>query len=61
MKVATYRIGGERRVGIVDERRKTVSAFDLSLDEAERGVFALIARDRFASLSDADTHERGRA
>src|ERR1700753_254117 len=46
MKVATYRIGGERRVGIVDERRKTVSAFDLSLDEAERGVLALIARDR---------------
>jgi 2-keto-4-pentenoate hydratase/2-oxohepta-3-ene-1,7-dioic acid hydratase in catechol pathway len=45
MKVATYRLGGERRVGIVDERRKTVSAFDLSLDEAERGVLALVARD----------------
>ena len=29
MKVATYRLGGERRVGVVDERRKTVSAFDL--------------------------------
>ena len=42
MKVATYRIAGERRVGVVDERRKTVSAFDLSLAEAERGVLALV-------------------
>ena len=43
MKVATYRIAGERRVGIVDERRNTVSAFDLSLAEAECGVLALSA------------------
>ena len=45
MKVATYRIAGERRVGVVDERRNTVSAFDLPLAEAERGVLALIGRD----------------
>ncbi len=45
MKVATYRVGGERRVGLVDELRKTVSAFDLSLSEADLGVLALIGRD----------------
>jgi hypothetical protein len=44
MKLATYRIAGERRVGIVDERRKTVSAFDLSLAEAECGVLAVVGR-----------------
>ena len=44
MKVATYRIGGERRVGVVDERRGTVAAFDLPLSEAEAGLGALIAR-----------------
>src|SRR6202042_1260471 len=44
MKVATYRIAGERRVGVVDERRKTVSAFDLSLAEAECGVLAVVGR-----------------
>ena len=45
MKVATYRVGGERRVGVVDERRATVSAFDLPLSEAEAGLTALLARD----------------
>ena len=45
MKVATYRVGGERRVGVVDERRMTVAAFDLSLSEAESGVLAVIGRD----------------
>ena len=29
MKIATYRVGGERRVGIVDERRQTVAPFDI--------------------------------
>src|SRR5580704_18092325 len=49
MKVATYRIAGERRVGVVDERRKTVSAFDLSLAEAERGVLAVVGRNPLPS------------
>jgi 2-keto-4-pentenoate hydratase/2-oxohepta-3-ene-1,7-dioic acid hydratase in catechol pathway len=42
MKVATYRVGGERRVGLVDERRQTVAAFDLPLSEAAEGVQALL-------------------
>src|ERR1700709_1451644 len=45
MKVATYRIAGKPRVAIVDEPRKSVSAFDLSLAEAECGVLALVGRD----------------
>jgi len=53
MKVATFRIGGERRVGLVDEKRGTVSAFDLPLAEAHEGVVALIERDRPALLSAA--------
>jgi 2-keto-4-pentenoate hydratase/2-oxohepta-3-ene-1,7-dioic acid hydratase in catechol pathway len=44
MKVATYRVGGERRVGIVDERRQTVTSFDVPESEALIGVLALIDR-----------------
>lgn len=44
MKVAVYRTGGERRVGIVDAARQTVSAFDLPLSEAAEGVQALLGR-----------------
>ena len=44
MKVATYRVGGERRVGIVDERRQTVATFDVPESEALIGVLALIDR-----------------
>src|SRR5277367_7043356 len=46
MKIATYRVGGERRVGLVDEQRRTVSAFDIPGAEAREGVLALIARPR---------------
>ena len=44
MKIATYRVGGERRVGIVDERRQTVAPFDIPKSEAALGVLALIDR-----------------
>src|SRR5580698_3351770 len=44
MKVATYRIGGERRVGMVDVDRQTISAFDIPESEAAAGVLALIDR-----------------
>jgi 2-keto-4-pentenoate hydratase/2-oxohepta-3-ene-1,7-dioic acid hydratase in catechol pathway len=44
MKLATYRVGGERRVGIVDEARKTLSPFDIPESEAQLGVLALIDR-----------------
>jgi len=44
VKIATYRVGGERRVGVVDEGRQTVSPFDISEAEAAQGVLALIDR-----------------
>ncbi len=50
MKVATYRVGGERRVGMVDERRQTVAAFDLPLSEAAEGVQALLGRTALPHL-----------
>lgn len=45
MKIAVFRIGGERRVGIVDAVANSVSAFDLAAHEAELGVSALLERD----------------
>jgi len=44
MKVATYRVGGERRVGLIDAARQTVSPFDIPESEAQLGVLALIDR-----------------
>jgi len=44
MRLATVSIGGERRVGLVDLDKQTFTAFDLPLDEAQRGVAALIGR-----------------
>jgi 2-keto-4-pentenoate hydratase/2-oxohepta-3-ene-1,7-dioic acid hydratase in catechol pathway len=44
MMIATYRVGGERRVGRVDEPRRTVSAFDIPEADAFHGVLALIDR-----------------
>ena len=45
MKVATFSIGGERRVGIVDLDRAAVLPFDLPVEEAAQGVVALIERN----------------
>src|SRR3954447_5750216 len=45
MKVATFSIGGERRVGIVDLDRAAVLPFDLPVEEAAEGVVALIERN----------------
>ena len=44
MKIATYRVGGERRVGLIDEARRTVTPFDIPEAEATNGVLALIDR-----------------
>lgn len=49
MKVATFAIGGERRVGLVSEDGRSVRAFDLSVEEAMWGVSALIARPEVTS------------
>jgi 2-keto-4-pentenoate hydratase/2-oxohepta-3-ene-1,7-dioic acid hydratase in catechol pathway len=45
MKVATFSLGGERRVGVVDVARRTVAPFDLPLHETRDGILALIGRD----------------
>ena len=50
MKIATYRVGGERRVGIVDERRQTLAPFDIPESEAALGVLALIDRPSLPSV-----------
>jgi len=42
MKVATFTVAGERRVGVVDPDAGTVAPFDLPLDESRSGVLALI-------------------
>jgi 2-keto-4-pentenoate hydratase/2-oxohepta-3-ene-1,7-dioic acid hydratase in catechol pathway len=42
MRVATISIAGERRVGLVDPAAGTITPFDLPVDEAVRGVAALI-------------------
>ncbi len=42
MKVATFSIAGERRVGCVDLDRDVVSPFDFSIERAESGILALI-------------------
>ena len=61
MKVATYRIAGERRVGIVDERQENgVRVRPLARRSRMRRTRSCRARP-FASLSVADIDERGRA
>ncbi len=46
MKVATFHIGGERRVGIVDEKRQSIAPFDFTVEEARGGLLALIALEK---------------
>lgn len=45
MRVATFTIAGERRVGVVDLDRGVVTPFDLPVDMANEGVVALIKRN----------------
>jgi 2-keto-4-pentenoate hydratase/2-oxohepta-3-ene-1,7-dioic acid hydratase in catechol pathway len=42
MKVATFSIGGERRVGLVDLQRNVVEPFDIPVEAARHGILALI-------------------
>jgi 2-keto-4-pentenoate hydratase/2-oxohepta-3-ene-1,7-dioic acid hydratase in catechol pathway len=41
MRVATFSVGGERRLGMVDAPGRSVAPFDIPSDEARRGVTAL--------------------
>ena len=50
MKIATYSVGGERRVGVVDPTRQTVAPFALTAEEAAQGLLALIGRPALPSL-----------
>lgn len=43
MRIATFSIAGERRVGLVDPGAGTIAPFDLPMADAARGVEALIA------------------
>jgi 2-keto-4-pentenoate hydratase/2-oxohepta-3-ene-1,7-dioic acid hydratase in catechol pathway len=43
--VATFSIGGERRVGLVDLQRNLVEPFDFPLEAARNGILALIDRN----------------
>jgi len=45
MRVASIRHAGERRVGIVSEDGQSIAPIALSVEEAERGVAALIGKD----------------
>jgi 2-keto-4-pentenoate hydratase/2-oxohepta-3-ene-1,7-dioic acid hydratase in catechol pathway len=46
MRVATFSVGGERRVGVVDGNDRSVAPFDIPAGEAAQGIVALIGRDR---------------
>ncbi|TPM40816.1 fumarylacetoacetate hydrolase family protein [Mesorhizobium sp. B2-3-4] len=45
MRVATFSISGERRVGLVDLGAQTVAPFDFSVEQARSGILALIERN----------------
>jgi 2-keto-4-pentenoate hydratase/2-oxohepta-3-ene-1,7-dioic acid hydratase in catechol pathway len=53
LKIATFQVGGERRVGVVNDARQTISPFDLSQEEAERGVATLIGRSKLPAILNA--------
>jgi 2-keto-4-pentenoate hydratase/2-oxohepta-3-ene-1,7-dioic acid hydratase in catechol pathway len=53
LKIATFQVGGERRVGVVDDARRTISPFDLSQEEAEKGVATLIGRSKLPAVLNA--------
>lgn len=42
MKIATFRVGNERKVGVVDDDSATVAPFNLSADQAQQGIQHII-------------------
>ena len=51
MRVATFSIAGERRVGLVDLDAQTIAPFDFSVDQAKSGILALIERNGAVTCS----------
>jgi 2-keto-4-pentenoate hydratase/2-oxohepta-3-ene-1,7-dioic acid hydratase in catechol pathway len=49
LRIATFHIGGERRVGVVDAKQQSISPFDLSVEEAKAGLLAIIERSKMPS------------
>lgn len=45
MRVATFSIAGERRVGLVDLEAQTIAPFDFPVDLVSTGILALIERN----------------
>ncbi|RWF47005.1 MULTISPECIES: fumarylacetoacetate hydrolase family protein [unclassified Mesorhizobium] len=45
MRVATFSISGERRVGLVDLDAQTIAPFAFSVDQARSGILALVERN----------------
>lgn len=45
MRVATFSIAGERRVGLVDLEAQTIAPFDFPVDQVSTGILALIERN----------------
>ena len=44
MKIATFKIGAQRKVGVIDEGAATIAPFDLSTEHARQGIQHLIER-----------------
>jgi len=44
MKIATFKVGEQRMVGVVDDRAATIAPFDLSAEQAQQGIQQLIER-----------------
>jgi len=42
LKIATFKIGAERKVGVVDESAATIAPFDLTAEQAQQGIQHLI-------------------
>lgn len=45
MKVGTVSVAGERRVGVISGDGTTIAPFDLPIEEARRGILAIIGMD----------------
>jgi 2-keto-4-pentenoate hydratase/2-oxohepta-3-ene-1,7-dioic acid hydratase in catechol pathway len=53
VKIATFSVAGEIRVGVVDDQRQSITPFDLRQDEAALGVLALLDRQTLPALLNA--------